>query len=357
LPDPQPKAVSGGSAAQPAPTLPDAARVEAAAPPEQGFFADAFRHALSWRPLSLLTIGFFSSMMVYFFSTVIRAVILGALARGSSSEGLIDTVDVILTIVTLLVMYVVEIIFLSATTKLCYERLTGGLTLTRVEAMKFAVGNAGTVIVAPFLFVLLFVGVFFVEWLVFLLGSIETVGPIISGIFFAPFVAVNAVLFFVINFAIWMALINVASGTKGVRETVSKTVSLVKQAFRTRVPELLSLTLVQVLIAIFASVIVVTGYIITLLVAQVSGADIPINSVFDGRIGWLINRLIIGSPASSIRITSEPIIGPLLGLLTLAGGMALILGALLAFPRIFFVNGCIRIYQRLVKAPQSSAQG
>jgi hypothetical protein len=294
--------------------------------------------------------------MVYFFSTVIRAVILGALGRGTSSEGLINTVDVILTIVTLLVMYVVEIIFLSATTKLCYERLTGGVTPTRAEAMKFAVGNAGTVIVAPFFFVLLFVGVFFVEWLVFLLGSIETVGPIISGIFFAPFVAVNAVLFFVINFAIWMALINVASGTKGVRETVSKTVSLVKQAFRTRVPELLSLTLVQVLIAIFASVIVVTGYIITLLVAQLSGADMPINSVFDGRIGWLINRLIIGSPVSSIRISSEPIIGPLLGLLTLAGGMALILGALLAFPRVFFVNGCIRIYQRLVKEPQASAQ-
>ena len=352
LPDPQPKPVSGGFAAQPAPTLTVPAIEGAAAPTEQGFFADAFRYALSWGPLSLLTIGFFSSTVVFLLSAIISAVILGALRRGSSGQGLVETVDVILTILTLLVMYVVEILFLSATTKLCYERLTGGRAPTRAEAMKFALGNAGTVIIAPFLFVLLFVGVFLVEWVIFLLSQIESIGPIISGIFFAPFVAVNAVLFFVINYAIWMTLINIAGGTKGIGETVRKTVNLVKQAFRTRLPEILSLTLVQVLIAIFATVIVVTGYIITMLVAQWGGANIPINAVFDGAIGRLIDRMIMGSPVSNIRIGPEPVFGPLVGLLMLAGGMGLILGALMAFPRVFFVNGCIRIYQRLVKEPQ-----
>ena len=359
LPDQQPKSVSGGFAAQPAPAPPARAVGESAARPEHSFFADAFRHALSWRPLSLLTIGFFSSTMIYFFATIISVVILGALRRGSSSQGLVDTVDVILTILTLLVIYVVEIVFLSATTKMCYEQLTNGYTLTRAEAMKFAVSNGGTVIIAPFLFVLLFVGVFFVEWLIFLLSQIEAVGPIISGIFFPPFVAINAVLFFVVNYAIWMTLINVASGTKSIGETVRKTVSLVKQTFRTRLPELLSLTLVQVLITIFAVVIVATGFIITSIVAQWGDANIAVNAVFDGRIARLIDRLIMGSSVpSSIRIGPEPpVFGPLIGLLMLAGGIALILGALLAFPRVFFVNGCIRIYQRLVKEPQASGQG
>ena len=357
-PDQQPRPILGGIAAQPAPAPPAVAIKEAAPPPEHSFFADAFRYALSWKPLSLLTIGFFSSTMIYFFSTVISVVILGAMRRGSSSQGLIDTIDVILTVLTLLVIYVVEIVFLSATTKMCYEQLTGGHALTRAEAMKFAVSNGGTVIIAPFLFVLVFAGVIFVEWLIFLLSQIDTVGPIISGIFFAPFVAVNAVLFFVINYAIWMTLINVASGTKGVGETVRKTVNLMKQTFRTRVPELLSLTLVQVLIAIFAVVIVATGFLITSIVAQWGDADIAVYAVFDGRIARLIDRMIMGSSVpSSIRTVPEPpVFGPLVGLLLLAGGIALILGVLLAFPRVFFVNGCIRIYQRLVKEPQASGQ-
>ncbi len=359
LPDTQPKPVSGGFAAQPAPVSQAVASEEAAPPPEHSFFADAFRYALSWRPLSLLTIGFFSSMMIYFFSTVISAVILGAMRRGSSSPDTINVIDVILTILTLLVMYVVEIVFLSATTKICYERLVNGRAVARADAMKFAVSNGGAVIIAPFLFVLLFVGVFFVEWLIFLLSKIETVGPIISGIFFAPFVAVNAVLFFVINYAIWMTLISVSSGAKGISETMGKTVNLVKRTFRTRVPEILSLTLVQILISIFAIVIVAIGFMITLMVANWGEADIAINAVLDGRIARLLDRLIMGSSLpSDIRMGPEPpVFGPLVGLLTLAGGLALILGILLAFPRVFFVNGCIRIYQRLVKEPQASGQG
>jgi hypothetical protein len=356
LPDPPPKPVSGGLAAKPAPV--PVASEEAAPPPEHSFFADAFRYALAWRPLSLLTIGFFASTMIYFFSTIISAVILGAMRRGTSSPDAVGTIDLILTILTLLVMYVVEIVFLSATTKICYERVVNGRAVARVEAMKFAVSNGGTVIIAPFLFVLVFAGVFFVEWLIFLLSKVETVGPVITGIFFAPFVVVNALLFFVVNYAIWMTLISVSSGTTTIGETVSKTVNLVKQSFRTRIPEILSLTLVQVLISIFAIVIVAIGFVITTMVVQGGEASIAINAIFDGRIAQLLDRLIMGSPVpSNLRIGPEPpVFGPLVGLLTLAGGIALILGILLAFPRVFFANGCIRIYQRLVKEPQLSVR-
>ena len=298
-----------------------------------------------------MTIGFFCSIMVLFFSTIINSVIVKIMLRSGSTLDAVEVVGVILTVLTLLVCYVIEIIFLSATTKMCYERLVTGRALRRGEAMKFAVSNGGTVIIAPFLFVLATVAILFVEYLIFLLGSTETIGPIVTGIFFAPFVIINALLFFVINYAIWIALITVASGTRSIGETIRKTISLVKQSFRTRIPELLSLTLVQVLIALFAIVIVATGFVLTSMVAGWGGANAPIDAIIAGRIARAIDRLVMGSPVvPGIRTGSEPsIFAPLLGLLTLAGGLALVLGMLLAFPRVFFANGCIRIYQRLVK--------
>lgn len=279
--------------------------------------------------------------MVLFFSTIINSVIVKLMLSGGSSLDAVEVVGVVLMVLTLLVCYVIEIIFLSATTKLCYERLTSGRVLRRTEAMKFAVSNGGTVIIAPFLFVLATIVVLFVEYLIFLLGSTEAIGPVVTGIFFPPFVVINALLFFVINYAIWMALITVSSGTRSIGETVSKTMNLVKRSFRTQLPELFSLTLVQVLIALFAVVIVATGFVLTSAVAGWGGADVPVNSIIAGRIARAIDWLVMGSP------TEDSIFGPLLGLLTLAGGLALILGMLLAFPRVFFANGCIRIYQRL----------
>ncbi|HEX5734620.1 MAG TPA: zinc ribbon domain-containing protein [Blastocatellia bacterium] len=334
-----PRSISSGAAAQPAPI----AQQDASVPPEQSLFADAFRYALSWRPLSLLTIGFFCSIMVLFFSTIINSVIIKImLSGGGSSLETVEVVGVILMVLTLLVCYVIEIIFLSATTKICYERLTSGRALRRAEAMKFAVSNAATVIIAPFLFVLATLVVLFVEYLIFLLGSTEAIGPVVTGIFFPPFVIINALMFFVINYAIWMALITVSSGTRSIGETMSKSMNLVKRSLRTHVPELFSLTLVQILVALFAVVIVATGFVLTMTVAGWGGAEVPVNSIIAGRIARAIERVVIGSP------TEASILGPLLGLLTLGGGLALIFGMFLAFPRVFFANGCIRLYQRLV---------
>jgi hypothetical protein len=342
-----PTANLSGTATRPAPVE----SVETA-PPEHNFFADAFRQALAWRPLSLLTIGFFASVMIYLFSTIFTSVIVGAMARGGSSLDTIGAIALILTALTLLVSYVVEIIFLSATTKICYERMVNGRALGRAEAMKFAVSNGGPVIIAPFLFVLVAVAVFFFEWLIFLLGSVETIGPVVTGIFFAPLIIINALLFFVINYAIWMALITISRGAEGIGDTVRETVNLVKQSFRTRLPEILSLTLVQVLIGFFAVVVVAVGFMLTAMMAQWAGADVPIEAIVSGRIARAIDRIVLGGSVSpGFRTSEPPILGPLLGLLTLAGGLSLIVGMLLAFPRVFFANGCIRIYQRLVKEP------
>src|SRR5688572_18387389 len=98
-----PRSVSSGAAAQPAPVV----QQEAPVPPEQSFFADAFRYALSWRPLSLLTIGFFCSIMVLFFSTIINSVIVKLMLSGGSSLDSVEVVGVILTVLTLLVCYVI----------------------------------------------------------------------------------------------------------------------------------------------------------------------------------------------------------------------------------------------------------
>jgi len=351
---PPPQSVASGAATQTA----RLERKESAVPVEQTFFADAFRYALSWRPLSLLAVGFFVSIMILFFSTLVNSVIVSAMLRGGGSLDAVGAIGLVLTALTLLVCYIVEITFLSATTKICYERVVNGRALRRAEAMKFAVSNAGSVIIAPFLFVLVTIVVFFVEYLVFLLGSTETIGPVVTGLFFAPFVVINAFLFFVINYAIWMALITVSSGVRSIGETVSKTINLVKQSFRTRVPEILSLTLVQLLIGFFAIVVIASGFVLTSMVAAWGGANVPIDANFAGRIARAIDRLIVGSPgASGFRTGSEPsIFGPLLGLLTLAGGLALIVGMLLAFPRVFFANGCIRIYQRLVDETPAQIQ-
>lgn len=347
MPEPPPMSVSSGAAAQPATVV----QQDVSVPPEQGLFADAFRYALSWRPLSLLTIGFFCSIMVLFFSAIINSVVVKIMLNSGSSLDTIEVIGVILTVLTLLVCFIIEMIFLAATTKMCYERLTAGRALRRGEAMKFAVSNGATVIIAPFLFVLATVVILFVEYLIFLLGSTETIGPVVTGIFFPPFVVINALLVFVINYAIWMALITVSSGTRSIGETIRKTRNLVKQSLRTRIPELLSLTLVQVLLALLAFVIVATGFVLTSMVAGWGGAQAPIDAIIAGRIARVIDRLVMGSPVvPGLRTGDEPsIFGPLLGLLALAGGLALILGMLLAIPRVFFANGCIRVYQRLVK--------
>jgi hypothetical protein len=281
--------------------------------------------------------------MVLFFSSIINSVIVKLMLSGDRSLDAIEVVGRVLTVLTLLVCYVIEIVFLAATTKMCYERLTSGRALRGAEAMKFAVSNGITVIIAPFLFVLATLVVLFVEYLIFLLGSTEAIGPVVTGLFFPLFVVINALLFFVINYAIWMSLITVSSGTRRIGETASKTMNLVKRSLKTQLPELSSLTLVQALIALFAVVIVATGFLLTSAVAGWGGADVPVNSIIAGRIARAIDWLVMGSP------TEDSIFGPLLGLLTLAGGLALILGMVLAFPRVFFANGCIRIYQRLVK--------
>jgi hypothetical protein len=352
LDSPPPAATDSGPTARLAPVRSAPVESQEAVPPEHNFFADAFRYALAWRPLSLLTIGFFVSTMIYFFSTIFSSVIIGAMARGGSSLDTIGAIALILTALTLLVSYVVEIIFLSATTKICYERMVNGRALRRTEAMKFAVSNGGPGIIAPFLFVLVAVVVFFVEWLIFLLGSVEGIGPLVTGIFFAPLVIINALLFFVINYAIWMALITISRGARSIGDTVRETLNLVKQSFRTRVPEILSLTLVQILIGFFAIVIVAVGFLLTAMMARWAGADVPIEGILSGRIARVIDRIVMGGSVSpGFRTSEPPIFGPLLGLLTLAGGLSLIVGMLLAFPRVFFANGCIRIYQRLVKEP------
>ena len=339
-----PRPVASGAAAQPAPDL----QQDAPAQPEQSLFADAFRYALSWRPLSLLTIGFFCSMMVLFFSLIIKSVIIKLMMSGDSSLDSIAVFGVIMMGLTLLVCYVIEIIFLSATAKMCYERLTSGRALRRAEAMKFAVSNGATVIIAPFLFVLATVIVLLVEYLIFLLGSTKAIGPVVTGIFFPPFIVINAVLFFVINYAIWMALITVSSGTRSIGETVSKTKNLVKRSLRTHVPELFSLTLVQGLIALLGIMIVGTGFVLTSAVAGWGGAGVPVEMIVTGGVAHAIDLLVLDS------IYNASLFGHLLGLLALGGGLALILGMLLAFPRVFFANGCIRVYQRLVN--DASAQ-
>ena len=67
-----------------------------------------------------MTIGFFCSIMVLFFSTIINSVIVKLMLSGGSSLDAVEVVGVVLMVLTLLVCYVIEIIFLSATTKLCY---------------------------------------------------------------------------------------------------------------------------------------------------------------------------------------------------------------------------------------------
>jgi hypothetical protein len=322
--------------------------------PDGNLFADAFRRALSWRPLSLLTIGFVASTLIYFFSTLISTVIIGALARGGSDLDIIEAVAVIMLTLTLLACYIVEIIFLAATTKICFEQIAYGRALRRAEALKFAVSKAASVVIAPFLFVLVAIAILFVEYLIFLLGSVETIGPVVTGLFLAPLIVVNALLFFVINYAIWIALITISRGETSIGGTVRETINIVKRSFRTRLPELMSLTLVQVLIGLFVLVVVAVGFILTSLMAQWGGASVPIDAVMSGRIAGAIDRIVMGSPASTTFQGSEPsIFGPFLGLLALAGGLSVILGLLLAVPRVFFANGCIRIYQRIVNEPRA----
>jgi hypothetical protein len=352
LDSPPPVATASGPTARLTPVGSAPVESQEAVPPEHNFFADAFRYALAWKPLSLLTMGFFVSTIIYFFLIIFTSVVSGVMARGGSSRDTIEVIALILTALTLLASYVTEIIFLSATTKICYERIVNGRALRRAEAMKFAVSNGGPVIIAPFLFVLVAVAVFFVEWLIFLLGSVETIGLVVTGIFFAPLVIINALLFFVINYAIWMALITISRGARSIGDTVRETLNLVKQSFRTRIPEILSLTLVQVLIGFFAIVIVAVGFLLTAMMAQLAGANVQIGAIFSGGIASAINWIVMGGSVSpGFRTSDPPIFGPLLGLLTLAGGLSLIVGMLLAFPRVFFANGCIRIYQRLVKEP------
>lgn len=326
----------------------------------QSLFVDAFRQTLRWKPLSLVVTGFIAVAAVVILLSLVSSVIAAAIANSSSSsfssraEG-VAAFAVVSGIVTVLAAYVVGMIFLAATAKMCYELSVSGRQLGRSESLRFAAGNIGTVTVGP---VVLFIGaggVLLGEWLLFLMGQIDFVGPIVTGLAFAPVTVLNIGLFLALYYGIWLMFISMASGVTGIGDVLQTTWSLVRRSFRTLIPELLSLTLIQTLIGMIGGLLLLAGFYLTTSLAFLGGTAGAISRMSSRGMEQLISEMLFGGSRYGGSSAGATAAGLLLGVFAFAIGMTVLIGFIQAFNIVFFLNGCSRIYDRTARRSQSAA--
>jgi hypothetical protein len=313
---------------------------------------------MRWKPLSLVVSGFLMTVAVVMIFSLISGVIAAAILGSSSSsfssraEGA-AAFGVVATLTTFLVAYVLYMLFFAAATKMCYELTLSEKQIPRRESLRFALRNIGAVTVTPLILFISVGGVLLGEWVLFLLGQIDFLGPILTGLAFAPITAVNIGLILAAYYGVWLLFISVASGATGIGETTKKTWSLVRTSYRTLIPELLSLTLVQMLVLIIGVGLLLVGIYFTTVIAAAAGVGgTMMTGVLSGGIDKLVKEALLGSSSYGGygRSARSAAAGWLFGLMAFGLGMALLFGFVQAFSIVFFLNGCSRIYDRTEKS-------
>jgi hypothetical protein len=327
------------------------------APPafSQSPFVEAFKQTFKWKPLSLVVAGFIAVAAVVILLSLVSSAIAAAIANSSSSNfssrvEAVAAFSVVSGIVTMLAAYMVAMIFLAATAKMCYELSVSGRRLGRRESLRFALSNIGAVTVSP---VVLFIGaggVLLGEWLLFLMGQIDFIGPVVTGLAFAPVTVLNIALLLSLYYGIWLVFMSVASGVTGVGDALKTTWLLVRRSFRTLIPELLSLTLIQTLIGMIGGLLLLAGFYLTTSLAFLGGAAGAISGMSSRGIEQLVNEMLFGGSRWGSSSAGATAAGLLFGFIAFAIGMTVLMGFVQAFNIVFFLNGCSRIYERTAKA-------
>lgn len=262
---------------------------------EKGIFIAAFQHALAWKPLSLLALGFLSIIVIVMLMTVVSGLVVASTIRAGSFQSA-GTATVFLSIATIAAAYTTAMVFLAATTKMCYERVIAGKQLGRRDSVRFALGNLGSVLLTPILLGLIVAAVVFGEMIVFSTGRIDFVGPIVIGALFAPLIVVNVALYLLLNYGVWLMLISVAAGTAGVSDTFGTTWRLMRVSYKTMIPELLSITLVQLVIVFVGGLLFVIGSSVTTSFAALGGmGGLGFDGIMRGGFDRMAEQLVYGS--------------------------------------------------------------
>lgn len=326
--------------------------------PHQGLFIEAFRHTIRWRPLSLVVVGVLAAAGAWILCTVVSGFIAAAISKSSLSGGA-GSVESLLAFgmvsaaATVLIVYVIAMAFLGATAKMCYELTVLGNQWTRLRSLRFALSNIGAVTVTPFI---VFIGVGAVllgEWILFLMGQIDFVGPILTGFMFAPLTILNVCLILTAYYGVWLSFMSLASGATGIGNAVKKTWSLVRSSYRSMVPELLALTLVQAVVGLIGGGLLLVGFQMTTSIAWFGGGVVS-RMVSGAGIERLMNEMFQsasrGGYSSSFGAAES---GYFFGFIAFGIGMALLIGFAHAFNIVFFLNGCSRVYDRNEKTAGS----
>jgi hypothetical protein len=306
-------------------------------------FIEAFQHALAWKPLSLVALGFLTIIVTLMLLTFASALLVASTVQAGSFESA-GVVTVFLSIVTAVAVYATTMVFLAAITKMCYERVVTGAKLRRRESLRFAISNLGSVLVTPILLGLIVAAVFIGELILFSAGRIEFIGPIVTGASFAPLIVVNTALYLLLNYGVWLLLVSIASGSAGVGDTFKMTWILIRTSYRTMIPELLGLTLVQISIVLIGGMLLLIGSSLTTSFAAFGGmGGIGLEGLMRGSFERMAQQLLY-STYGGYRRGSDA--GVLIGMIAMATSTALLIGLALAFPLVFFVNGCVRVHQQ-----------
>ena len=353
-----------GTAAVPPPSyaMPGSAPAYASAPVatreqspamDKGIFIVAFQHALAWKPLSLVALGVLGIIVIVMLMTLVSGLVVASTIRAGSFQSA-GTATVFLSIATIATVYTTAMVFLAATTKMCYERVITGNKLGRRDSLRFALGNLGSVLLTPILLGLIVSAVVIGEMILFAAGRIDFIGPIVTGALFAPLIVINAALFLLLNYGVWLMLISVAAGTVGVADTFGTTWRLMRTSYKTMIPELLSITLVQLVIVFVGGLLFVVASSITTSLAALGGmGGLGFETIMRGGFDRLAEQLLNSSYGRYGRSSDE---GALIGMIAMGAGMTFLMGLALAFPLVFFVNGCVRVHQRASAHVSSTRQ-
>ncbi len=254
-------------------------------------------------------------------------------------------------------------LFAGAITRLSYGDLAGWPARKALDAVQDAFQRLPSLLFAPLLLGIAWIGVILAQWLLMLLGRIPYLGELLVAVLFLPAVLLNTLMLVILLAGIWLVFPVAIGENAGVSQTLRRVVDVTRRA-PGRILTYMGITLLlSLLVTAVLAALVLVAYSLTLTLT-VTGMS-PLRAMQMG-LGNILNVFIpLLGPAGSLvglfgsgRLLggSVPVTMDIAGALLSLETLVLLLGSAWAVPWVFSLTASCAVHQLVAgTAPAQAA--